>query len=370
MKKVTYILSNIDKAQAFEWIVKAFEHKSIKLCFILLHEKEPFLFTWLRDRDIECYYIKHTGKKSYISTFIQTFKLLRLIKPQVVHTHLFDANLIGLFAAWILRIKKRIYTRHHATFHHEYFPNAVKWDRLSNFLATDIVAISENVKQVLRHKENVPLAKVHLIHHGFDLGAFQHVDEIEIENLKNKYGVTSQHYPVVGVVSRYTRLKGIQYIIPAFKKLLQHYPYALLILANANGQDKKYIQKCLSEQIHPENYIEIPFERNLFALYKMFHFFVHVPINKEIEAFGQTYVEALAAGIPSVFTLSGVAREFVQHKYNALTVDYTNAEQIYNSLLLLLNDKELCQHLQKNGFESLHLLTLEVFIDKLEKLYA
>ena len=34
-------------------------------------------------------------------------------KPKIVHCHLRKASLIGLIGSYILRIKKRIYTRHH-----------------------------------------------------------------------------------------------------------------------------------------------------------------------------------------------------------------------------------------------------------------
>jgi hypothetical protein len=61
-------------------------------------------------------------------------------------------------------------TRHSSDFHHIYFPSAVKYDRFTNWLATDIVAISENVQNILLNWESVNPAKVHLIKHGIDLG--------------------------------------------------------------------------------------------------------------------------------------------------------------------------------------------------------
>ena len=74
------------------------------------------------------------------------------------------------------------------------------------------------------------------------------------------------------------------------------------------------IQEAVKEL--PQNsYCVIPFEKDLFSLYQLFDVYVHTPINPTLEAFGQTYVEALAAGIPSVFTMSGVAPQFVLHEH-------------------------------------------------------
>ena len=368
-KKITYIIANIDKAIAFEWVAEKLDKSKFELSFILLNSSESCLHNWLKERKQESYIIQYQGKKYFLVTFFKLLKLLSRINPNIVHTHLFDANLLGLLAAKLLGIKKRIYTRHHSTYHHDNFPHAVKYDKLCNYLATGIVAISQNVKQVLANKEKVKENKIHLIHHGFDLDSFININRPHIDGLKSKYKIGPDNFPIIGVVSRYINWKGIQYIIPAFKKTLKKYPNAKLILANARGPNKESITEEL-KQLSKDSYIEIPFESNLFALYKLFDVFVHVPINKEIEAFGQTYVESLAAGVPSVFTLSGIASEFVQNKNNALIVDYKNSGQIHDSIVQILANKKLTEKLIKNGRQSVNQYSLEIFIKKLEQLYV
>ena len=362
-------MSNIDKAIAFEWIAEKVDKSKFELSFILLNSSNSYLHNWLKERKIESYLVPHQGKKSYLLSFLKLLKLLLKIKPHTVHTHLFDANLTGLMAAKLLGIKKRIYTRHHSTYHHDNFPSAVKYDKLCNYLATDIVAISKNVKQVLISKEKVKEKKIQLIYHGFDLESFINIDKTHVKELGEKYKIEPDSYPIIGIVSRYINWKGIQYIIPAFKKILDDFPSAKLILANASGPDKEYIIEEL-KQLPKDSYIEISFEQNLFVLYKLFDVFVHVPINKEIEAFGQTYVEALAAGVPSVFTLSGIASEFVKSNNNALVVDYESPNQIYDSIIQILLNKKLRVAMVQYGRKSIEQFRLELFIKKLEELYV
>ena len=181
------VLSNIDKAIAFEWIAEEINKEQFEISFILLHHEKPFLYTWLKERKIQVHYIQHFGKKSYPKSFIKVYNTLLKIKPKVIHTHLFDANLIGLFAGKLLKIKKRIYTRHHSTYHHNNFPKAVKYDKWSNNMATEVVAISNNVQSVLNQLEKVPLKKIKLIPHGFDLKSFANVSPSAIDDLKQKY---------------------------------------------------------------------------------------------------------------------------------------------------------------------------------------
>jgi glycosyltransferase involved in cell wall biosynthesis len=369
LKKITYILANIDKAIAFEWIVEHIDKNKYDLSFILLNAQKPFLYDWLRKKNIQVVWLPHYGKQLYPKNWLKITSILKKIKPDAVHCHLFDANLLGLSAAKFLGIKKRIYTRHHSTFHHQYYPQAVKYDKLCNLLATDIVAISENVREVLTDKENVNKNKIHLIHHGFDLEKFTHPNKKQVDFLKRKYNINKEDYPVIGVIARYIKLKGHQYLIRAFKNVLTHYPNAKLVLANANGPDKEYVQNLLKTNLPQNTYIEIPFEHDLFSLYHLFNVYIHVPVNSHIEAFGQTYVESLAAGIPSIFTLSGVAKEFVKNRFNALVVPYQNSEAITNGVLEILKNKQLNQTLTENGKQSVKPFNISIFLDKLEQLY-
>jgi glycosyltransferase involved in cell wall biosynthesis len=216
--------------------------------------------------------------------------------------------------------------------------------------------------------EGVSPKKIYLIHHGFDLPFFYTISADRQKQVQQKYNPDNRH-PVIGVVSRYTRWKGIIYIINAFTKLLEKHPEALLVLANAKGEDKE-IQDAI-KKLPEKNYVEIVFENDNAALFKMFDVFVHVPIDAEIEAFGQIYIEALAVGVPCVFTLSGVSREFVKDGENALVVDFHNEEQIYHAVDRILEDADLRNKLVENGKKSIEKnFSLQLFIEKLETIYS
>jgi glycosyltransferase involved in cell wall biosynthesis len=348
-KKITYIISNVNKALAFEWIATQLNKEKFALSFILLNKERTELETFLRSKEIPVTHVPYRGKKDLMKSVLRVASLLKKNKPDIVHTHLFDASLIGLLAAKLSGISSRIHTRHHSSYHHVYFPHMVKYDRLVNFLSTDIIAISNTVKKILVNDEKVNPKKVHLVYHGFELSDFENVSEEAIHALRKKINPGNLH-PVIGVISRYTEWKGIQYIIPAFVKLLRSYPEALLVLTNTDGDYKREIKELL-KTMPAKNYIEIPFENNIFALYRTFDIFVHTPIDDASEAFGQIYVEALASGIASVFTLSGIANELIVDRQNALVVPYKNPEAIHAALKELLEDKSLAKMLITHGIK-------------------
>lgn len=368
-RKVVYIISHIDKAIGFEWIAEKLDKSTFDLSFILLNDKPSALGRHLRQKGINVWEFPAGGKLKWPFTIWKIARILRRQNADVIHTHMYVADILGQIAGRLAGVKTRAYTRHSSNESRKYHKKN-RIDRFVNRHCTRIVAISENVKNILLTEENVKQDKIRLIHHGFDLEKFKTVTQEEVMELSKKYN-SGNRKPVIGIVARYSHWKGIQYTIEAFKKLLLVQPGALLLLANAKkGDYKDELAKQLSD-LPADSYYEIEFEQNLFALYRLFDVYVHVPIDEELEAFGQTYVEALAAGIPSVFTLSGVAREFIQHERNALVADFQNAEQIFDAINRLLNDVALRESLQRNGMEDVKaLFTLEKMIGKLESLYS
>ena len=365
--KVIYIISNINKALAFEWIASLIDKERIDLKFILIGQLNTELSQFLLNNRMPYCEVNYQSKKDIIRAFISTYKYLRKENPQVVHAHLFEASMIGLTAAKLLPIRKRMYTRHHATIHHDYFPMAVWKDKYINWLGTDIIALCENLKEILIEKEGVNDSKIHLVPHGFKLDLFEDVSPQRINVVRDKYNIPRTS-PVIGVIARYTKWKGIQYIIPAFEKLLIRYPDAHLILANALGDYNNEIKSLLSK-IPDERYTEIVFEDDITALYKLFDVYVHTPIDPYAEAFGQTYVEVLASGIPSIFTLSGIAHEFIKDRDNALIVPYEDSQSIYRAVVELMENNHLRSKLIENGKISVQKFNLQDFIQKLEELY-
>ncbi len=369
-RKVVYIISQIDKAIGFEWMTENLDQSRFELAFILLNEKPSYLAEYLRGKNISVHELMFSGKKQDLPfLLLKVVKVLRAEKADVIHTHMYVADLVGQSAGKILGVKKRIYTRHSSNESRKYHKKQ-RIDRIVNALSTHVLAISENVKNILHTEESVALDRIRLIHHGFDLDGFDRVTSEEIEALSSKYN-PQRKSPVIGIVARYSHWKGIQYTIAAFKKLLADYPNARLLLANAKKGDYQAEIAALLSELPADSYHEIVFEHNLFALYRLFDVYVHLPVDAELEAFGQTYVEALAAGVPSVFTNSGVAREFIRHEENAIVVDFENSEQAYEAISRLLRDNELREKLSANGKRDVRkFFTLEIMIDKMERFYA
>ena len=334
---VTYVLCKIGGISQYSWIADAIDKKLIELSFIFLDETTNTLKEILTEKGISCYQLSVNSKKDIPKAVYQTIKIFKKEKTDVVHTHLVDASLVGLTAAKFMGIKKRIHTRHHADFHHQHYKKGVLLDNLINFLSTDIIVISKNVQEIVQKKEKYHSQKIHLIYHGFKLDDFEQVPQEKINLVKSAYSIYG--HPVIGMISRYETGKGIPFAILAFEKIRKEFPEAQLVIANAFGADTEKVKALLSKL--PENStIEIVYEKEIKALYKCFDIMIHVPEAANYEAFGQVYIEAMAAGVPGIFTLSGIANEYIINHKNAIVVAYKNDEEIYTAIKKYMTDIE------------------------------
>ncbi len=118
----------------------------------------------------ETFSLNCSRRKDYPSAILKLVRILRKLRIDVIHTHLYEASLVGLVAAQLARIPVRAMTRHHVD-------ESVLWqsrralivDRvLSRYLADEIVAPSRAVKQAVVSIDGAPESKVSLIPYGFD----------------------------------------------------------------------------------------------------------------------------------------------------------------------------------------------------------
>lgn len=363
---VCYIISDVEKSLQFEALFLALNSR-FSFHVIVLSRDDTSMVKFLIQNNIAFKNFPFSTKWEEFLSIILISKQLKIWKVEITHCHLFRAGVVGTISAWIMGIEKRFYTRHYSDLHLVNFPRTVIVDKLINRLSTKVIAISRNVSKLLIEKEGLNPHKIETIYHGYDFSKLDDITDSEIDAMKARYDLGNKL--IIGVVARYTEWKGIQFIIEAFNQLLQEYPNSIIVLANAEGDYSTEIKALLSK-LDAESYREIVFEENIFCLYKCFDIFIHTPTDSTCEAFGQTYIESLACKIPSIFTLSGVATEFIKHEENALVVDYKNSRLIFEAIKYLLNNQDNSERIALNG----HTIVLEKFsllqmVNQLDKLY-
>jgi glycosyltransferase involved in cell wall biosynthesis len=347
--RVLYVVSQAVRWVSFEWVAGGLDRERFDLSFLLLSKAPPPLAPHLEAKGVDVTHLPFPGRHAVPRAALAVARHCRNRGYDLVHTHFVDAGLAGLTGARLAGVPVRVHTRHHAgpypASHRA--PWGFLYDRWINRLSTAIVAPSRQARRALLEYDRVPPEKVVLIHHGFDLGAFAVAGDADALRMRLKYDLGTDR-PVVGVVARYERIKGVEHAVRAFGRLSAAYPTARLVLANARGSRAREIQRLLAA-LPAGRVTEVAFEEDMPALYRTFDVFVHVPIRRHLEAFGQVYVEAMAAGVPCVCSLAGVAEEFLTDGENAVVVDPEDSSQIRDGIARVLGDDALRDRLVANA---------------------
>lgn len=360
---ITYLINDVKKSLTFEELFLALKTEGIgfKVLLILNEDNSP-LFQFCKVHEIACTEIVADGKRK---RFIAIYKFLKSNPTKIVHTHLFEAGLIGGFVSWLLRIKKRVYTRHHGDQHIYEAPHALKYDKLINFFHTDIICLSNTHLKQIRNSER-PKRKLHLVPHAYNPKSLITTAE-EREKMRIKYSIDSNHFNVM-VNARWTETKGVQDIIDAFQLFQIRHENSKLWLFHASGNFKSELDKKLNI-LQKNSFETIVFEENIMAVYPLMNVFVHVPQRATYESFGQVYIEAMGTGTACVFTLSGIAEDIIIPNENAIQVPYNSPKKILEALLLIKNDSQLTLKLQKNAEKIKSQFLMDDHINKIRHIY-
>ena len=174
-----------------------------------------------------------------------------------------DSCLAGLAGAYLAGVPVRVHTRHHAgPYPIDHRPLWGRlYDRWNNRFSTAVIAPSEEARRSLLEADGMHPDKVEWIHHGFDLAGLGDATDDDALRMRRKYGLGDDH-PVIGVVARYERIKGIEPTSSTPSTAPRHYPTARLVLVNARGRRAGPIRRLLGT-FPAIRYPEIPFEEEM-----------------------------------------------------------------------------------------------------------
>lgn len=333
MVHIVWILSNSSSAPYFNWFAeKAQLQNTFKFSFICMYHSSPKMLEDMKIFNCDCYWIPYNAAKrktELIKAFFSIYKLLKKIKPDVVHTHLFDDSLSGLLAAKIAGIKKRFITKGDTGFHYFYTPKWVLFDRLNNSSATKVIAISEQNKKFIQDVEGCSVDKVELIHHGIPIDKATNQNEKTKNDFLLKYKLQGKF--VIGTISRLIDWKGHKYIIEAATAVVKDFPNVIFLFIG-RGDNKLNLQKQLQEKGLKKYFIFIDTvePEDIPSVYGTFHLFLHAA---SFEPFGFVIAEAMVNGVPIVSTCTGAAADILVNNKNGILISEKNAVELAAGIL-------------------------------------
>jgi glycosyltransferase involved in cell wall biosynthesis len=346
-KHIVMIMANNSSVPYFTWFAeKAQNHPDFIFSFICLHRERPAMIEEFEPLGIKTHWIYFDNSKRISSMLKAVFALKKLfqeIKPDVVHSHLFDDTLPSVIAATWAGIKNRVVTKQDTTFHWYYSPKGVKYDRLINRLAKKLIAVSSECKNFIIEKEKADPEKVVLIHHGVSTKVVCSQTEEFKNELRNKYQLHGKK--VIITVARLIEWKGYKKIIDAAEKVVAQIPETVFLFVGEGDQKEELLQiikqKNLGKNIILTGWVE---RKYIPSLYGIADIYFHMA---NFEPFGFVFAEALVNGVPIVSNPTGAAKDGIENGKNGYLIKYNDVDAAADSILSLLQSDQ--NELRKNA---------------------
>jgi glycosyltransferase involved in cell wall biosynthesis len=300
--------------------------------------------------------------------------MLKREPPDVVHTHLFGANLVGRWAARLVRCPV-VSTYHDADYEpvvRNGNPSLTPFKQrllqlidAATVVATRprLVAVSEHVARSVRQR--IRADDVHVIPNAVDTTVFR-PDTERRKVVRVQLGVSTSTR-VVACVGRMTAQKGQSTLIHAMAQIATAIDDCRLLLVG-DGPDNSELRR-LADRLGIENRVSFLGIRS--DVPDLLRAVDVVAVPSLHEGFGLVLIEALATGVPVVASNTGPVPEIVNDGVTGRLVPAADAPRLARAITELLTDDQLRLAMsQRARFEAERRFDIATMLTALERLYS
>ncbi len=303
-----------------------------------------------------------------LRAYIRIKKILREIKPDVVHTHSAKAGIIGRLAGWSIKgsygpaelenspinsgspLPMVVHTIHGLAFHDYQSPWLKRfYIAIEKFTARKCDAII-GVADTMRDKAlaaGIGKADMYTTaYSAIDIEQFTTAPAIgQIKDFRRKYGISDQSKVII-CVARLAELKGHEYIIESARRLTVKYPECMwLFVGNGELTDKIKHQIHLASLAYKIRLTGLLRPEEIPLAIHSSDILVHCSLR---EGLARVLPQALLCGKPAIsFDIDG-AKEVVNENTGRLIAP-EDVEGLTEACEELLNSPSLCEILGANG---------------------
>lgn len=282
-----------------------------------------------------------------LQALLALYKFFKSNRPHFVHTHTPKAGLLGMMAAKLAGVPIRIHTVAGLPLLEQKglkrtLLNTI--EKLAYSCAHYVYPNSNQLKKIIIEQQFAPSEKVRVIGNGSSNGInTQYFSKVNItieeaDQLKQQLGFSDQDF-VFCFVGRIVGQKGINELVNAFLQLKQKYNNIKLLLVGPYETELDPILVSTDEAI--KNHIDIrwiDYQLDIRPYLNIGNVFVYPSYR---EGFPNGPMQAGAMELPCIVSDINGCNEIIIHKKNGLIVPAKDVKSLFESMELLMTNKEL-----------------------------
>ena len=291
-----------------------------------------------------------------LGAFTRLIKIWKSKPPDLVHTHLYHAGLIGRIVARFLNISPVIVHQHGPQ--HSRSRHRTLSDKITSRWVNRYVTSCEAVSQILKLREGIKDTQIIVIPDGINIIQSPVKLPPDWPIAPNKVGLVC--------VGRLSPEKGQFWLLKALANPLLHKADIHVVFMGDGKMSTELLD--LSTQLGLNEMVSfVGMRRDILEWLPNFDIFV---LPSDWEGISLALLEAMATGIPVVATAVGGTPEVVVDGETGLLVPPRDPEALAESITRLLNDPEMRQRMGQAGRQRVQdHFTIEETVLKTEHLY-
>lgn len=275
------------------------------------------------------------------------YRLIRQVRPDIVHTHMAKAGTLGRLAAKLAGVSIIVHTFHGHVFH-SYFGTVktkvfIIVEKLLALFATQIVAVSQSQRdEILRYKI-APPKKVVSIPLGLELDSF-----LEAEKNKGQLRLElnmDQDHKLVGIIARLVPVKGHSFLFEAAQIIIPVFPQVKFLVVG-DGLLRKNLENLVGQLGIQGNVIFCGFRKDLPRIYADLDVVVLTSLNEGLPV---AVIEAMAAARPVVAFDVGGVKDLIRDDVTGILVPFGDVQRLADSMISLLRNPQKGKSLGQNA---------------------
>jgi glycosyltransferase involved in cell wall biosynthesis len=274
-------------------------------------------------------------------TILSLKKYMKEKQFDIVHTHLYSADFMGIIAARLVGIPCRI-----STIHGHNFSSTGQIDlrsirnlifsfiyRALYIFCNKIIAVSQSVREGLIRRPGIKVdkRKIDVIYSGFELEELLNHEDVS----NNK--IDDQGFKSVGVIANFDRVKGHRVLLKAIPEILSEIKDVRFLFAG-DGKEKNSLQRLATKLKVKENVFFLGICHDVPRLINSCELIV---VPSVMEGLSLVILESIAVGKPVVASRVGGISELVKENENAILVPPWDHRELSRAIIKILKNKEV-----------------------------